>query len=407
MNRRNFLRLTVGVAAAASVNWRLWAAPTGGSGTRFLMVFLRGGYDSLSALVPYTEPFYYESRPHIALAKPDINDPNTVVDLDGRWGLHPNLQDTLRPLYSAGQLAFVPFSGPGFESRSHFQSQDWIEWGQPPVANPDAGSGFLNRLLANLGKGAGVNQSAVSFTENLPPILHGRIQVANSPIKLPGNRGSMDVSYENLLQAMYTGHSLESMAREGFGLRHKISNELLEEMQTASRGALPAKGFALEAARIGRLLHDQPNYTLGFIDVGGWDTHVAQGGVHGNLSNRLLSLGAGLKALSEGLGDSWKNTVVVVLSEFGRTFLENGSGGTDHGHGTTLWVLGGGVRGGAIRGEQSRLSRLSDLHQNRDTPVLNEYRATLGGLFKRIYGLDAKALNDVFPDSKPRDIGLI
>jgi uncharacterized protein (DUF1501 family) len=241
----------------------------------------------------------------------------------------------------------------------------------------------------------------------LSPILQGPIKVANSPIILPKGVGPMSVVYENLLQSMYAGHSLETMVREGVGLRHNISNELAKEMQDSSRGALPANGFTLEAARIGRLLHDNPKYTIGFIDVGGWDTHIAQGGVHGNLSNRLNSLGAGLKTLSETLGDSWKNTVVVVLSEFGRTFLENGSGGTDHGHGTTMWVLGGGIKGGAIRGEQTHLRRPSDLHQNRDTPVLNEYRATLGGLFKRIYGLDSKALNEVFPQSTPKDIGLI
>ncbi len=144
---------------------------------------------------------------------------------------------------------------------------------------------------------------------------------------------------------------------------------------------------------------------LGFVDVGGWDTHVGQGGATGALANRLGELGRGLAALADEMGPAWQRTVVVVLSEFGRTFRENGNRGTDHGHGTVYWVLGGAVRGGKVLGEQQAVSAAS-LHQGRDYPVLNDYRAVLGGLFQRMWGLPPQALARVFPDAPVHDLGL-
>ena len=405
MQRRGFLRLALGLAGA-SLTWRLWAAPTGGNGTRLVLVFLRGAYDPLSVLVPYAEPFYYEARPNIALARPDRANPESASALDGRWALHPSLDDSLMPLWQAGELAFVPFAGTGFVSRSHFQAQDWVEFGQAPDVRPDSGSGFLNRLLARLGPPAAMRNAAVSFTQTMPPVFQGTVQVANSPLSAPrGGRGA-DAGYESLLLSMYAGHPVEEMVRDGLGLRREISRELAEEMQAASRDALPAGSFALEAGRVGRLLREHPAYSIAFVDVGGWDTHAGQGGAQGALANRLNGLGEGLKALAEGLGPAWGKTVVVVMSEFGRTFRENGSRGTDHGHGSAMWVLGGAVRGGAIRGEQGGL-KPGDLHEDRDLPVLNEYRGVLGGIFQKLYGLRQEDLAVVFPQASPVDLGLV
>jgi uncharacterized protein (DUF1501 family) len=150
----------------------------------------------------------------------------------------------------------------------------------------------------------------------------------------------------------------------------------------------------------------QGEYRLGFVDVGGWDTHVGEGGAAGYLATRLDELGRGLGAFAQAMGAAWRDTVVVVISEFGRTFRENGNRGTDHGHGTVYWVLGGDVRGGRVAGEQLRVSR-DTLFQDRDYPVLNEYRAVLGGLFARLYGLDAAEISKIFPEAKPRDLALL
>jgi uncharacterized protein (DUF1501 family) len=147
-------------------------------------------------------------------------------------------------------------------------------------------------------------------------------------------------------------------------------------------------------------------YRLGFIDVGGWDTHVGEGAATGTLPTNLSSLGRGLRAFADSLGGEWSNTVVVVLSEFGRTFRENGNRGTDHGHGTVYWVLGGAVKGGRIAGEQLAVTR-SNLLQDRDFPVLNDYRAVLGGLFRPMWGLSRERSDKIFPTVAPVDLKLV
>jgi|UPI000375C5AF uncharacterized protein (DUF1501 family) len=403
MDRRQFLRLALG-AGIMPVAWRLWAAPAVRPRPRFVFVFLRGGYDALSALVPYGEPFYYEARPNIALAPPDPANLEAAVPLDHRWALHPSVSDALMPFWDAKQLAFVPFTGTGFVSRSHFQAQDWVELGQAPEARPASGSGFLNRLLTELDDARGP-ATGVSFTPTLPPSFHGPMPVANWPLS-GSRRGKINPGLEELILAMYDEHALEDLVRDGLGLRREVSLQLQQEMQEASRAALPAGSFALESARMGRLLCDHPEYLLGFVDVGGWDTHAGQGAARGALSSRLRDLTEGLQALAQELGSEWQRTLVVVMSEFGRTFRENGSRGTDHGHGTTLWVLGGGIQGGAIRGEQGGLGS-GDLHQDRDLPVLNEYRDVLAGLLAQHYGLGREALARVFPAASARNLGLL
>jgi len=403
LTRRAFLR-SAATAVSMGATWRLWAAQ-GTPSARFLLVFLRGACDGLSVLVPYKEPFYYEMRPHIAIPPPVTGGATgqAAVALDGRWALHPTMADELFPLWEAGQLAFVPFAGTGFVSRSHFQAQDWIEFGQRPGASPDTSNGFLNRLLAELG----TTSDGVSFTTTLPEILQGGVRVANAPLTGKGKRGPVLCKWEQRVQEMYAGHPIESLARDGIGLRREIAAELREEMQAASREAAPADSFAVEAGRVGRLLRERPQYSVGFVDIGGWDTHAGQGGVSGALATRLDALASGLGQLATALGPrEWDRTVVVVLTEFGRTFRENGSRGTDHGHGTTLMVLGGQVRGGAVRGSQAGLGR-GQLHEDRDVPVINEYRAMLAGLYGRMYGLSETALDRVLPGARAIDLGLL
>ena len=147
-------------------------------------------------------------------------------------------------------------------------------------------------------------------------------------------------------------------------------------------------------------------FNLGFVDVGGWDTHVNQGAATGYLADRLSELGRGIAGFVDEIGPAWSDTLVVVVSEFGRTFRENGSKGTDHGHGSSYWVLGGGLKGGRIAGPQLAVDE-AHLFQNRDTPVLTDYRALIGGLAGRLYGLDQTALATVFPGAAPAHLDLL
>jgi uncharacterized protein (DUF1501 family) len=394
MKRRNLLK-SLGTLPLAAGAGQLWAAPAAGS--RLLVVFLRGAYDCCSLLVPVSSSFYYESRPDIAVPRPGA-DVNAALALDADWALHPVLRESVYPMYQRGELAFVPFAGTDDSSRSHFETQDSIEMGQPLTGARDYHSGFLNRL-------AGVVNGAapMAFTAQIPLSMQGRVQVPNMAVRAVG-RSAIDARQSGLIASMYQGSALASRVDEGFSTRDQVMRDLQSEMQGAGRNAVSARSFGAEARRIARLMADR--YNIGFVDVGGWDTHVNQGGAQGYLANRLDELGQGLAAFAQEMGPAWRSTTVVVISEFGRTFRQNGNHGTDHGHGTVYWVLGGGVRGGRIAGEQVRVEQAT-LFQNRDYPVLNEYRAVLGGLFARQFGLGASQLDQVFAGVKPRDVGLV
>lgn len=395
MNRRDLLKL-IAAAPLASTPLRLYAAP--GTRARLLVVFMRGGYDAANVLVPVTSDFYYEARPNIAVPRP-ASTGNAAIALDADWGLHPALRNSLLPLYEKGELAFVPYAGTEDLSRSHFETQDTIELGQAHDRTRNYQSGFLNRLAAVLSKGAG----PIAFTHQLPVVFRGEIQIPNVALRQLRKPG-IDARQSSVIAGMYRNTPLSAPVTEGFSVRDGVMQELASEMEAASRNALSARGFELEARRIARLMREK--FNVGFVDVGGWDTHVGQGGAEGYLANRLEALGRGIAAYAQETGSAWTDTVVVVVSEFGRTFRENGNRGTDHGHGSVYWVLGGGVRGGRVAGEQVAV-RQATLHQNRDYPVLNEYRALFGGLFARMYGLNASQLERVFAGTKPGDHGLL
>lgn len=400
MDRRQFLFTAATAALAApalSFSGKLFAAPA--TTPRFLLVFLRGGYDCNNLLVPYSSDFYYQSRPTLAIAKPDPNNPNSAIALDGNWGLNPVLRDSIYPLWQRKQIAFVPFAGTDDMSRSHFETQDNIESGEPSNQRNDYRSGFMARL-----SGAMTTVPSIAFTDALPLSFQGsKRDIPNISLRGVG-KPAFDERQSAILSGMYQGTALAAAASDGLDLRQRVSKELQDEMMKANRGAPTAKNFADETQRIATLMRDQ--YRLGFVDVGGWDTHVNQGNTTGQLANNLSNLGQGLAAYANALGDEWNNTIVVVVSEFGRTFRENGNKGTDHGHGTVYWVLGGKVNGGRIAGEQVAVNQQS-LLQNRDYPVLTNYRDMLGGLLARTWGLSGSQLQSVFPGAKPKDLQLV
>lgn len=395
MKRRTLLK-SLSALTLPAVAGNLWAAPA--SKTRLLFVFMRGGYDATNLLVPISSQYYYQVRPNIAVPKPSA-DLNSALPIDSDWGLHPALRDSIYPLFTAGQAAFVPFAGTEDISRSHFETQDSIELGQALDRTRDYRSGFLNRLAQTL---TADKASAISFTDQLPLVMQGGVQLPNMALRTIA-KPSVDARQARLISAMYDGSALSQPVRDGFAVREDVMKEMIGEMDAANRNAITAKGFELEARRIAKLMKDK--YNIGIVDVGGWDTHVGQGGATGYLAGRLDELGRGLAGFAQEMGPDWKDTVVIVVSEFGRTFRENGNRGTDHGHGTVYWVLGGGVQGGKVRGEQVRLEQAT-LFQNRDYPVLNEYRAMFGGLLARMYGLNAGQVEQIF-GTKGRDIGLV
>jgi uncharacterized protein (DUF1501 family) len=396
MNRRHFLRTGLAAAPALTLAGRLFAAPA--NSPRFLCVFLRGGYDCANFLVPWSSNFYYDSRPKIAIAKPDPAILDGALALDSDWALAPAVRDSLGPLYQQRQALFVPFAGTDDLSRSHFETQDSIELGQPVQGARDFGSGFLARLATTL-----TGATPIAFTDSLPLAFKGDAGIASMSMQRVG-KSPFDDQQTSTLRGMYVGAHLESAVTEGLELQQQMAQAMQEEMQAANRGAITTKGFELTAERMARLMRTQ--YRLGFLDVGGWDTHVNEGGARGTLASNLTSLGVGLATFAQALGDEWNNTVVCVISEFGRTFRENGNQGTDHGHGSVYWVLGGRINGGRIAGEQVRVAR-DTLFQNRDYPVLNDYRSVLAGVFGELWGLGPQQLEVIFPGATPLDLKVV
>jgi uncharacterized protein (DUF1501 family) len=391
MDRRELLKAAAAALPLTTIAGRLYATPLANA-PRLLIVFLRGAYDAANIVIPASSDFYYAARPTLAVLK------TASLSLDSDWALHPALKDSIYPLWQAKQIAFVPFAGTDDTSRSHFETQDTIELGQPFGGTRDYRSGFMSRIAQTLS-----GDRPIAFTNQLPLTFRGGGAVPNIALNYTGKPGVTGKSAE-LIQAMYQGQDLAPAVAEGFAVQDEVYQALAAQMQAANRNAVSPKGFELSAQRIGILMREK--FDLGFVDVGGWDTHVNEGGATGYLASRIGELGRGLAVLATELGPQWNNTLVIVVSEFGRTFRENGDHGTDHGHGSTYWVLGGCIKGGQIAGRQLAVTQ-ANLFQDRDYPVLNDYRSLIGGVLQKSYGLNGTQLARIFPSAQPENLSLV
>ena len=406
MLRRDLLKLAVqggavllplGPSAWAAAGERPAAAPP-----RLVVIFLRGAVDGLSVAVPHADSAFYAARPSIALARP--GEEGGVLDLDGRFGLHPALAP-LMPLWRAGQLGFVQACGSPDATRSHFDAQDYMESGTP--GRKSTADGWLNRLLGVLPAdppGSAAATRAVSMGPLLPRIYAGRQSVANVPLGAAAGRPTL-LDRPQVAEAfgrLYGGDDALSLAFKASRRSHQEvmrsmnADGLEREMQAASNGAPLPNGFPDNVARLAILMRNDPRVQLAFMDLGGWDTHANQGGASGQLANRLGPLGQGLAAFATRLGPIWEDTVVVVMSEFGRTVRQNGNGGTDHGHGNVMWLLGGRVAGGRVHG---RWPGLEDdaLHEGRDLAVTTDFRQVLAEIGERHLRLRDARMAELFP----------
>ena len=396
MRRRDLLEMAGGAAVATALG-PIWAARADTAPQRMIVVMLRGAVDGLNVVVPYGEPAYYDSRPTIAIQKPGAE--NGALALDGHFALHPSLAG-LMPLWTDKKLAFIHAAGSPDPSRSHFDAQQFIENGTPGRAvTPD---GWMNRTLAAM-PGPRSPTDALSVGPTLPFILKGPVAVANLPL---GPRAAQPMAIDkpeiaSAFDKLYAGAGKQSeVYRQGRESRTQLVADMSAEQQMADNGAPPADTFPAVAGRLAQLMVQDRHIRLAFASLGGWDTHVNQGGHTGQLANRLKPLGDGLAALAQGLGPVWNDTVVVVISEFGRTVHENGNTGTDHGHGNVMWLAGGSVNGGKVYGEWPGLAA-AQLYQGRDLAVTTDYRHPLAMILERHLRLDDKALAKIFPGMPP------
>ncbi len=378
---------------------------------RLVVVFLRGAVDGLNVVVPFADPGYYRARSTIALAPP--GEPSGVIDLDGRFGLHPALAPLL-PMWKSGSLGFIHACGSNDPTRSHFDAQDYMESATPGrKSTPD---GWMNRLLGTLADDTPTR--AVSIGLVLPRIYTGPNRVASIAGGAAAER-ALAVDRPNIATAfgqLYDGSDKLSMAyQDSLKARRDVRRALdrpdppglSAEMVAASNGAPLPNGFPSDAARLARLMRNDARVQLAFTALGGWDTHAGQGAAEGQLANRLQPLGAGLAALASGLGPVFDQTMIVVLSEFGRTVAQNGNGGTDHGHGNVMWLMGGSLAGGKVLGQWPGLAPDS-LHEGRDLAVTTDFRDILSAVCRQHLGTSAADVAAIFPDySASRSIELL
>ncbi len=408
IGRRQALRTWAAIAATA------WAAPVAlaqrqarNDSGRLVLVLLRGAYDGLSALVPYADKDYYARRPSIAIAAPD-GTAQTALRLDDRFALHPAME-ALLPLWQQGVLTFLPCAGSSDPSRSHFDAQYHFESGVPGKSSSN--SGWMNRL-AGLTVHPGTEPAAgtvhaLGVGEANPAILVGAAPVQRVPRGQAATRSGVlaSAAARQAVLNLYVGdNDLSRSFRAGAQSRMQTSNTLRQDMESMERGAAemaaanngagPARGLLLDARHLGILMRSDPALRLGFLSAGGWDTHANQGNVRGALASNLGDLATALVQLRRDF--SRPDDMIVVASEFGRTSAENGARGTDHGHGNAMWLIGSRVQGGRWHGAWDGLAS-GNLHEARDLPVRNDYRAVLAQVLRRTHGASAAELGQLFP----------
>jgi uncharacterized protein (DUF1501 family) len=411
MDRRRFLNAlsVAGFGAGAYATSGLvpigrsaWAATapdgTAPSKKKMVVIFLRGAVDGLSVVAPYAEPDYARYRPTIALPAPGQTD--GLLDLDGHFGLHPALA-SLMPMWSSGKLAFVHASGSPDPTRSHFDAQDYMESGTP--GRKATSDGWMNRLLGELpGRPSPTRGLAVGAV--LPRIYAGRIPVASMAEGQGATRPTIldQPRVADAFAKLYDGNDATSRTyRESLEARREVLSSLdpsamEKEQMAANNGAPLPNGFPDDAARVARLMRNDSNVQLAFVALGGWDTHAGQGTARGQLANRLNPLGQGLAVLADRLGPVFNDTVIIVMSEFGRTARENGNRGTDHGHGNAMWVMGGPVAGGKVHGRWPGIDEAS-LNENRDLAITTDFRNVVAQVAERHLALPDAQLDQLFP----------
>jgi uncharacterized protein (DUF1501 family) len=383
----------------------LYAADSAQGRKKILVaLFQRGAVDGLNMVVPFGEQRYYDLRPSIAIPKPD-GTPNSAVDLDGFFGLHPALAP-LKPMFDARHLAIVDAVGSPDPTRSHFDAQDYMESGTPGYKG--ATDGWLNRALPAL-MGPASPLRAVSLGDTLARSLRGHndaVAVRNlNDFQVHDTRGaaSFESMYENSLDTMLHGTGKETFNAV------KIMQSIQKQTYVPANGASYGNGgFGKSLQQIAQLIKANVGVEVAFADIGGWDTHVNETGgqpTNGQLANNLAQFGQALAAFYQDLGDRMEDVTLVTMSEFGRTVKENGDRGTDHGHANVMFVLGGDVRGGKVYGEWPGLQE-EQLYDGRDLALTTDFRDVLSELVSRHLG--NSNLKSVFPGyENPKSRGLL
>ena len=401
ITRRIFLRNSalaiVGTAAIPAFLTRA-AYGTEEPGTknkRLVVIFQRGAADGLNIVVPHGEPTYYAMRPTINIPR------NSVIDLDGFFGLHPSVS-AFQPLWQQRHLAIVHAAGSPDPTRSHFDAQDFMESGTPGMkATSD---GWLNRALHSLPPPKSAFR-AIALGPSLPRIISGSepaVAVNNISDFRVGGRNPNAAPFANTFEAMYeqsVDSVLHGTGQETFEAVKMLKSADPAHYMPAAGANYPRGRFGDSLKQLAQLIKANLGVQVAFADIGGWDHHVNEGNTQGQIANLLRDFSQSLAAFWIDLGDLAEDTVVVTMSEFGRTARENGNRGTDHGHANVMFVMGGSVKGGKVYGKWPGLDQ-SQLYEGRDLAVTTDFRRVLG---EAVYHhLGNKSLDKVFPGFENR-----
>jgi len=367
-----------------------------------ITIFQRGAVDGLNMVVPYGEADYYRARPSIAIARPGGAD--GALDLDGFFGLHPRMAP-FKPLWDRGDLAIVQATGSHDTTRSHFDAQDYMESATPGVKSTS--DGWLNRYLAASANATAAHDSAVAQGRNplravaLTPQMPRTLQGV-APALAMGNTADFAVadmgaraSFEEIYQAAQD-KSLNGTAGEAFDAMRTLAKKTAETYRPANGAVYPRSPFGQALQEIARLAKSDVGLEIAFAESTQWDHHVNQGAATGQMANRLDDFSRGIAALAQDLGERMADTIILTMSEFGRAVAENGSRGTDHGHGNAMFVIGGGVKGRKVYGRWPGL-KADQRFEGRDLAVTTDFRDVFGEVVVTHLGASAATAARVFP----------
>lgn len=414
-SRRYFLKqggvAMIGLSAMPAFLQRAVAATPMPNKKQLVVLFQRGAADGLNIVVPFGEPNYYRMRPSIAIPQPKNGGNDAAIDLDGFFGLHPSLAP-LEPLFHQNQLAIVHAAGSPDPTRSHFDAQDFMESGTPGLRATD--DGWLNRALGTVPEENASPFRAVAMGPNLPLMLRGSAAAIALPdlkqFKVLAQSPKAGEVVEGGFEAMYAqtvDQALHGTGTETFEAIDLLRNADPAKYQPENGAEYPKNKLGQSVQQISQLLKANIGAEVLFVDCGGWDNHVNEGGSQGQLSNSLRDLGQSLAAFHQDMGDRMQDIVFVTMSEFGRTAHENGNRGTDHGHANCMFVMGGDVKGGHVYGKWPGLDD-HQLNEGRDLALTTDFRSVVGEVLTKHIGV--KDLAPVFPgfDNDPRKFpGLI
>ena len=374
------------------------ASATGTRKKLLITIFQRGAVDGLNMVVPYGEADYYRARPSIAIARPGTAE--GAIDLNGFFGLHPRMS-AFKPLWDRGDLAIVHASGSHDTTRSHFDAQDYMESATPGVKSTR--DGWLNRYLSaadahDTAVGQGRNPlRAVALTKQMPRTLQGV-----APALAMGNTADFAVadmgartSFEEIYQAAQD-QSLHGTAGEAFDAMRTLARQTAAPYRPANGAVYPRSPFGQALQEIARLAKSDVGLEIAFAESTQWDHHVNQGAASGQMANRLDDFSRGIAALAQDLGERMADTVILTMSEFGRAVAENGSRGTDHGHGNAMFVIGGGVKGREVHGQWPGL-KTDQRYEGRDLAVTTDFRDVFSEVVVKHLGTTTAMAARVFP----------